>query len=335
MACTPSSTSAAGICGRCRCSNERVVFSVGGDRCRGCPPLPVLRRHGRRYGRRSSRVSPISARRRRCCRCWCRRHPRRANGAIASVYSPAVHRPGLPSCASSKTSASTWRHLYGLTETFGPAVVSIEQPEWASSSDEERAKLVARQGVANVVAEPVRVIDDAGTDVAPDGRSHGEISIRGNNVMLGYYRDDVASDRCVYRRRVVSHRRRRRHAPRRLCRAQGIGSRTSSFRAARTSPSVEVERALTEQPRRRGGCGGRAARREMGRGSDRIRHRPQWQCGQYRGADRLSRARASPGSRSRGRSCSASYPRRPPGRFRRMFSAGGPANPAFILRAEC
>ena len=55
----------------------------------------------------SSRVSPISARRRRCCRCWCRRHPRSANAAIASVYSPAAHRPGLPSCASSKTSAST------------------------------------------------------------------------------------------------------------------------------------------------------------------------------------------------------------------------------------
>jgi fatty-acyl-CoA synthase len=86
-------------------------------------------------------------------------------------------------------------HLYGLTETFGPAVVSIQQPEWDAASDDERAKLVARQGVANVVAEPVRVIDDAGTDVAPDGRSHGEITIRGNNVMLGYYRDDAASDR--------------------------------------------------------------------------------------------------------------------------------------------
>jgi acyl-CoA synthetase (AMP-forming)/AMP-acid ligase II len=86
-------------------------------------------------------------------------------------------------------------HLYGLTETFGPAVVSIQQPEWVASSDEERAKLVARQGVANVVAEPVRVIDDAGADVALDGRSHGEIAIRGNNVMLGYYRDDAASAR--------------------------------------------------------------------------------------------------------------------------------------------
>ena len=52
-------------------------------------------------------------------------------------------------------------------------MVSIQQPEWVASSDEERAKLVARQGVANVVAEPVRVIDDAGIDVAPDGRSHG------------------------------------------------------------------------------------------------------------------------------------------------------------------
>jgi fatty-acyl-CoA synthase len=84
-------------------------------------------------------------------------------------------------------------HLYGLTETFGPAVVSIQQPEWVASPDDDRAKLIARQGVANVVADPVRVIDDEGNDVEPDGRAQGEIAIRGNNVMLGYYRDDAAS----------------------------------------------------------------------------------------------------------------------------------------------
>ena len=68
--------------------HERVVLSMGGHRCRGCPPLPSLHRHDGDLGAQSSRASPISARRRRCCRCWCRRHPRNANAAIASVYSP-------------------------------------------------------------------------------------------------------------------------------------------------------------------------------------------------------------------------------------------------------
>jgi len=84
-------------------------------------------------------------------------------------------------------------HLYGLTETFGPAVLCDWRPEWDKGSPDERAERLARQGVGNVIAERVRVIDDKGEDVPADGTTLGQVAVRGNNVMLGYYRDDEAT----------------------------------------------------------------------------------------------------------------------------------------------
>jgi fatty-acyl-CoA synthase len=81
-------------------------------------------------------------------------------------------------------------HLYGLTETYGPSVICDWRTEWKSLPIPEQARLKSRQGVNNVIGQPIRVVDEAGADVPRDAETMGEIAIRGNNVMLGYYRDD-------------------------------------------------------------------------------------------------------------------------------------------------
>ena len=85
-------------------------------------------------------------------------------------------------------------HLYGLTETFGPVAVCDWHPEWDELSAEEQAGLKARQGVPNVIAQSLRVIAEDGRDAPADGETLGEVAARGNDVMLGYYRDPEGTD---------------------------------------------------------------------------------------------------------------------------------------------
>jgi len=85
-------------------------------------------------------------------------------------------------------------HVYGLTETYGPITFCQSQPQWADLSAEQRAVLQARQGVNMIQAETVRVVDADMADAPADGSTMGEIVMRGNNVMIGYYLDPDATD---------------------------------------------------------------------------------------------------------------------------------------------
>jgi fatty-acyl-CoA synthase len=84
-------------------------------------------------------------------------------------------------------------HLYGLTETYGPHVYCEMQPGWEKLDVEGRAAMMARQGVPYHHALHLRVVDEEMNDVAADGETLGEVVMRGNNVMKGYFEDPEAT----------------------------------------------------------------------------------------------------------------------------------------------
>lgn len=81
-------------------------------------------------------------------------------------------------------------HSYGLTETYGPATVCTWHPEWDLLPPEDRAKLKSRQGNQHLCIEELDVKDPVTMKSVPaDGKSLGEVMLRGNTVMAGYYKD--------------------------------------------------------------------------------------------------------------------------------------------------
>ena len=88
----------------------------------------------------------------------------------------------------------TVNHVYGLTETYGPMTICEWNPAWDDLGVEERARLKARQGLHLLTADRVRVVDADLRDVAYDGETMGEVVMRGNNVMKGYFADDAATE---------------------------------------------------------------------------------------------------------------------------------------------
>ena len=86
-------------------------------------------------------------------------------------------------------------HLYGLTESYGPATLCAWQDDWAGLDLEARARLMARQGVRYPTLEDLQVAEPrTGEPVPRDGRTLGEVMLRGNTIMKGYLANPKATD---------------------------------------------------------------------------------------------------------------------------------------------
>ena len=85
-------------------------------------------------------------------------------------------------------------HVYGLTETFGPFSINVSPPALGGLSAGEQAALKARQGYPNPCAGEMSVVDEHMRKISADGKTMGEVVMRGNLVMTGYFEDPAATE---------------------------------------------------------------------------------------------------------------------------------------------
>jgi len=114
--------------------------------------------------------------------------PRGVKCMVAGAAPPAAMIEGMEQLGFDLT------HVYGLTETYGPATVCAKHGEWAQLAVGERAQLNARQGVRYHLQRDARVLDPETMRPVPmDGQTMGEIMFRGNITMKGYLKNPQAS----------------------------------------------------------------------------------------------------------------------------------------------
>jgi fatty-acyl-CoA synthase len=115
--------------------------------------------------------------------------PRRVDMMTAGAAPPAAVIEGMEARGFHIT------HVYGLTETYGPATVCAWHDEWDAREREERAHLKARQGVNYPVLDGLMVANpDTLAPVPWDGATMGEVFMRGNIVMKGYLKNPHATE---------------------------------------------------------------------------------------------------------------------------------------------
>jgi len=113
------------------------------------------------------------------------------NGLIAGAAPPAAIIEGCDQIGVNIT------HVYGLTETYGPAAVCAKHSEWEAEPLQQRAVLNGRQGVSYHMQEAIAVLDpDTMRPVPWDGETMGEVMFRGNIVMKGYLKNSKATEEC-------------------------------------------------------------------------------------------------------------------------------------------
>lgn len=117
---------------------------------------------------------------------------RRAFSHVVEVFTAGAPPPA-PTLAAIEPLGFNVTQVYGLTETYGPAMECIWQTEWNETKGDDRAALKARTGVAMAMLEGAAVHDTNDQPVPRDSAHLGEIAMRGNLVMKGYYKNPKAT----------------------------------------------------------------------------------------------------------------------------------------------
>jgi fatty-acyl-CoA synthase len=111
-------------------------------------------------------------------------------GMVAGAAPPAAMIEGMAKIGFDIT------HVYGLTETYGPAASCVKRPGWGTASLSEQTRLNGRQGVRYPLEEGMTVLHpDTMAELPADGQTMGEIMFRGNIVMKGYLKNPSATDK--------------------------------------------------------------------------------------------------------------------------------------------
>ena len=115
--------------------------------------------------------------------------PAGVKALVAGAAPPAAMLEGMENMGFELT------HVYGLTETYGPAAICVKHDEWQSLDISERARLNSRQGLRYQMQSDVSVLDPETMEPVPwDGETMGEIMFRGNIAMKGYLKNPTATD---------------------------------------------------------------------------------------------------------------------------------------------